>query len=71
MTASTAEDVIARALVDDLCIRCIGRRHRLAAAVVAAIRAMTVEQQAELIGGDVDETAGFVCVVGCPWRAEP
>lgn len=60
----TAEDVIAEALPhhdactnwttdDDFFCWCKSARRAAAAAVVAAIRGMTVEQQAQLIGGTV------------------
>lgn len=94
--APTVTDVLAEALVrevwigfcdeagdDDAACGVIDAddRHLLAAAVVAAIRDMTAEQQAELIGGSTERLAGYavstdldecpvVRVVG-PWRAEP
>jgi hypothetical protein len=39
---------------DDFFCWCKGYRREVAEAVLAAIRAMTVEQQAELIGGEVE-----------------
>lgn len=61
MTAPTAEDAIAEALMarDAEDVDWIDRdsAERYAAAVVAAVRAMSVEQQAELIGGEIERQA--------------